>query len=119
MADEMTDKVDKEVESAKLNIDTGVMAWEELARHFARGVVVCINAELDLVTVGQAMLNDNATLIEQWREKGQFRRASDDDARRWHRESSEFWALVIAPWVIVQEKDKSADTAATENAQLH
>ncbi len=115
----MTDKVDKEIENAKLNIDTGVMAWEELARHFARGVVVFIGAELDLVTVGQAMLNDDAVVMEQWREQGQLRRASDDDARNWHRDNTEFWALVIAPWVIVQEKDKSLNSAPAENAPLH
>lgn len=106
----MTQKNDGALSSAKLNTETGIMTWEELARHFARGVVICIDGDMDLVTVGQAILNDDAATVAQWQGDGLLRRASDDDARRWHAESTEFWALVVAPWLVVQEREKSVDS---------
>ena len=116
----MTDETDKEVQSAKLNIETGLIAWDELARHFARGVVIRVSPELDLVEVGQALLSDDAPAVDCWRQSTQLERASDDDARRWHANSSEFWALVVAPWVLVQEIEKTADAEApTGKKQLH
>jgi len=116
----MTDKPDKKLESAMLNNETGVIAWEELAKHFARGVVIRIAAELDLVEAGQAVLNDNAAVVEKWQAADQLRRASDSDARRWNEENTEFWAMVIAPWVIVQEIDASkARNSLTDDKKLH
>jgi hypothetical protein len=32
-----------------LNVQTGKIAWRELARHFARGVVICVGPGQDLV----------------------------------------------------------------------
>lgn len=116
----MTKKPDPAVESAMLNNETGVIAWEELARHFARGVVITIDASLDLVDAAQAVLSDDAARVGQWQNEGKLRRASDDDARQWNAQNSEFWAIVIAPWVIVQEKDKSAEAeGSADNKQLH
>ncbi len=116
----MTKKVDKELQSAKLNIETGLIAWDELARHFARGVVIRVHPDLDLVDVGQAFLSDDAAAVDGWRQSKQLNRASDDDARRWHAESAEFWALVVAPWVLVQEVEKSADSKSpADQTQLH
>lgn len=116
----MSDKPDPVVEGAMLNNETGVIAWEELARHFARGVVIAVDTSLDLVDAAQAVLKDDATRVGQWQNDGKLRRASDDDARRWHAENSEFWAIVIAPWVIVQEKDKSTEEGSTvDDKSLH
>ena len=40
---------------AKLNAETGKLAWKELERHFARGVVVKVAGDLDLVEVALAV----------------------------------------------------------------
>ena len=45
--------------------------------------------------------------------EGALHRAMDEDAIRWETEKSEFWAVVVAPWVLVQEiKGVSRATAA-------
>jgi len=85
------------------NAQTAKLAWPELARHFARGVVVSVAPELDLVAVAVAMVRDRVEQIEAWSLDGRLRRASDDDARDWHDRDSVFWAVVVAPWVLVQE----------------
>ncbi|MGB0867714.1 MAG: DUF2288 family protein, partial [Granulosicoccaceae bacterium] len=77
----MTQSPDPSLENAMLNQETGVIAWEELARHFARGVVIRLDASLDLVEAAQAVLNDDAERVGYWQRSGQLRRASDDDAR--------------------------------------
>lgn len=86
-----------------LNAQTGRITWRELARHFARGVVVCVGPGLDLVQIADCLVRDQAGEIEELYENGGLHRAMDEDAIRWERESSEFWAVVVAPWVLVQE----------------
>lgn len=88
---------------AHFNAQTARLAWSELVRHFARGVVVKVAPSLDLVAVAVAMTQDRVDDIEAWTQAGQIRRASDNDARNWHEQDSVFWTVVVAPWVLVQE----------------
>lgn len=86
-----------------LNAQTGRLGWPDLARHFARGVVVCVEQEQDLVAVAETLVVNDAAAVEQLYDSGQLHRAQDNDARRWQQQGTEFWAVVIAPWVLVQE----------------
>jgi len=43
-------------------------------------------------------------LINAWLETGELRNTSDDDASGWNEGAYELWAVVVAPWVLVQEK---------------
>jgi hypothetical protein len=88
---------------ADFNAQTAKLSWPELARHFARGVVLSVAPGMDLVAVAVAMAQDRADEIETWTRAGQLQRASDADARYWHAQDSVFWAVVVAPWVLVQE----------------
>ena len=86
-----------------LNLETGRLAWAEAERHFARGVLVKVAAELDLVEVAAAMVEDDKTQFTRWLETGQVARADTEDALHWNDIQAEFWAVVVAPWVVVQE----------------
>lgn len=86
-----------------LNAQTGQLAWSELVRHFARGVVVVVSPGEDLVAVAESMVGDNPAVINRLYEEGKLHRAQDDDARHWNEDSSRFWAVVVTPWVLVQE----------------
>ena len=87
-----------------LNAQTGNIGWPELSRHFARGAVVVVGPGQDLIAVARCLVEDRERQIAKWFETGQIRRAQDNDARRWQTADSEFWAVVVAPWVLVQEK---------------
>jgi len=87
----------------QLNLETGQLYWEELQRHFARGVVINVNIELDLVEVALKFTQDDKETIETWLNNKLVARASDDDAKQWEKTKASFWAIVVAPWVIVQE----------------
>jgi len=89
---------------AKLNCETAIVNWHELVKHFARGVVIKINPSLDLLEAADGLVTDNVKLFEEWVAAGKLSRASDDDARDWTAREPEFWCVVTAPWVLVQEK---------------
>lgn len=86
-----------------LNAQTGKLTWPELARHFARGVVISIHPTEDLVEVAECLVRDSANTVDRLFQQGKLHRANDVDAMRWHECGSEFWAVVVAPWVLVQE----------------
>lgn len=86
-----------------LNQETGKLEWQNLAPHFARGVVIAVDPMLDLVEVGLCLIKDNKPLLEEWLAKGLVKRATDDEAREWTEKDPLFWAVVAAPWVVVQE----------------
>ncbi|MEW6677774.1 MAG: DUF2288 domain-containing protein [Pseudomonadota bacterium] len=88
---------------AKLNAETGRLVWKELERHFARGVVVWVAPGLDLVEVALRISKDDKAAVEAWMAQGQLRRAATEDALAWHERQTLFWAVVAAPWVLIQE----------------
>lgn len=87
----------------RLNGETGKLGWKELERHFARGVLIKVEPGLDLVEVAAAMVRDDKAAIEAWLAGGRIARASAEDAVAWNARQPSFWAVVTAPWVLVQE----------------
>jgi len=85
-----------------LNLETGQISWPELQRYFARGVVIIVAKELDLVEVAKQFNSDNKNLVQAWVKQGLVKHASDSDAIQWNETQQEFWAVVTAPWVLVQ-----------------
>ena len=97
---------DNETLRAKLNGETGKIVWKELEKHYARGVVVVVDKNLDLVEVALQFAEDNKDPIEKWLTSGEVARAMAEDAKRWVETDPVFWAVVVAPWVLVQEKEE-------------
>jgi hypothetical protein len=87
----------------QLNLQTGKISWQELQRHFARGAVVKVAPNVDLVTVAVSFVKDDRAAIEAWLKDGSVVRSSDQDATSWAASNATFWAVVTAPWVLVQE----------------
>lgn len=94
---------DPELLRSKLNSETARIDWVELQRHFARGSVIKVSADLDLVEVALAIAQDNRHAVAAWMDAGKIARASNEDAIAWHARAARFWAVVTAPWVLVQE----------------
>ncbi|HGX91869.1 MAG TPA: DUF2288 family protein [Candidatus Tenderia sp.] len=92
----------------RLNTETAKIAWPELERHFARGVVVRVAKGLDLLKVAVAMVDDDKSAVNGWLKAGLVARATDKDAKRWSKEQPLMWAVVVAPWVVVQEAQEEA-----------
>lgn len=87
----------------RLNAETGRIGWAELAPHFARGAVVCVGENLDLVEVAACFVEDRREQVAAWMGEGQIAAATEGDARTWAANEPAFWAVVVAPWVLVQQ----------------
>lgn len=94
---------DREILRAKLNLETAQLAWPELERHFARGDVVKVAAGVDLIDAALLMAENNAAEAQAWLADCRIARADMRDAEDWHARQPQFWAVVVAPWVLVQE----------------
>lgn len=91
----------------RMNLETARIAWPELERHFAGGKVILVAPELDLVDVATCIVQDNSDQVKNWMDAQQVSQLSNDVAKRWVREQPEnLWAVVVAPWVLVQEHAK-------------
>ena len=95
---------------AKLNLETAQLAWPELERHFARGDVIKVAPGMDLVDTALTVAENNAATVEAWLANGRIARAELSDAEDWHARQPMFWAVVVAPWVLVQEVLKQLDS---------
>ena len=100
----------REVLRAKLTLETAQLAWPELERHFARGDVVKIATGVDLVDAALLLAENNAAEAQIWLADGRIARAELSDAEDWHARQPMFWAVVVAPWVLVQEVQKKLDS---------
>jgi hypothetical protein len=88
----------------ELHEQTARVTWQELETHFARGVVIRVDSDLDLVAVATCFANDDKPAAEQWIAKGQVQHLDMRTARDWAGRDPELWAVVVAPWIVVQER---------------
>jgi len=88
---------------AKLNLETARLGWPELERHFARGDVIKVAVGVDLIDAALHLAENNTASVEAWLADGRIARAGIADAEDWHARQPLFWAVVVAPWVLVQE----------------
>jgi hypothetical protein len=91
----------------RLNNETAVISWSELVKHFARGVVINVGVQIDLLDAAACLVSDDTQLLQSWLDSEKLNRATDDNARDWTVREPEFWCVVTAPWVLVQEKTNS------------
>ncbi len=89
-----------------INRQTARVCWQELETHFARGVVIAVDSDLDLVEVATCFANDDKVAVEQWINDGRVRHLGMATARDWGERDPELWAVVVAPWVVVQERKR-------------
>ena len=83
---------------------TARIHWHELQTYFAGGNVVQVAAHLDLVEVAVQLGLDNAAQFQAWIEAGDVAPVSDELHREWFENNQELWAVVAAPWVLVQQR---------------
>jgi hypothetical protein len=87
----------------KLNLDTARINWQALAEHQQQEAVVEVDPGLDLIVVASEFVRDNRDQVKDWLDAGQVAKVSDDKAQAWQQQDKELWAVVVAPWVLVQE----------------
>lgn len=86
----------------KINRETARVAWSELERHFAHGIVIAVHDDLDLVEVALRIAHDDKETITRWMNEGKVAKVSDVQAQAWQAGEAQLWASVVNPFVLVQ-----------------
>ncbi|MCL7461175.1 DUF2288 domain-containing protein [Pseudomonas sp. NW5] len=89
----------------KLLGETATLSWPELQPFFARGNVLCVADSLDLIAVAEAFAEDRREQVSYWLNSGEVRRMAVEDAQTFEQQAPRLWAVVVAPWVLVQQRD--------------
>ncbi|TRX75807.1 DUF2288 domain-containing protein [Pseudomonas mangiferae] len=89
---------------AKLLGETAPIRWEELQPFFARGALLWVEAEQDLVAVATAVARDDQAQVGGWLRSGLLARVEEARAEDLLARDPSLWAVVVAPWVLVQER---------------
>ncbi|MES2739822.1 MAG: DUF2288 domain-containing protein [Pseudomonadota bacterium] len=87
----------------KINRETARLAWSELLKYFASGNMVFVANELDLVDVALRVSHDDKASIAAWMGAGQVAKVSDEQAQTWLATDSALWAVVVSPFILVQQ----------------
>lgn len=93
-----------EILYTKLLGETASINWEELQPFFARGALLWVSAELDLITVAVAVAQDDSVSIAEWLAAAQVGKLEAAQAADWFERNPPLWSVVVAPWVLVQER---------------
>ncbi len=96
-------KVNTDLSKAKVNLETAKIPWRELQRFFASGLAIFIDKQLDLVEVACHFSDDDKIQVQKWLDEKKIYPVSDDQAHLWLEKDSDVWAVVVKPWILVQE----------------
>lgn len=89
---------------AKLLGETAPISWQELQPFFARGALLWVAGTQDLVEVALAVAEDDRTKVASWLADGVLRKVEVGQAEDLLARDPQLWAVVVAPWVLVQER---------------
>lgn len=87
----------------KVNLETAQIAWKELQRFFANGAAVFVASDLDLIDVAYQFSIDNKDQVALWLNSNRIGLVSDQQALDWFESDADVWAVVVKPWILVQE----------------
>lgn len=99
----------QEILRAKVIMETSRIEWKELQKFFAGGLAVAVSAKLDLIEVALQMHGDNKAQFEEWLSAGMVGKVTDEQAAAWLASDADMWAVVVSPWVLVQERMEMAE----------
>jgi hypothetical protein len=87
----------------RLNRETARVAWTELQRQYAAGNVVYVASGLDLVEIAVRLANDDKDVLAGLIAQQRVGKVTDAQAAGWLDAGAALWAVVVAPFVLVQE----------------
>jgi hypothetical protein len=88
----------------KLQKDVADISWNELQPHAKRDAIIVIQDELDLAEVAVAIAEDNTAFVQNWIANQSIAKPSSQQLTEWNQTpEKQFFALIIQPFVVVQE----------------
>ena len=94
---------DDDTLQASLLAETSRIPWKELQYFFAGGKTIYVSRDMDLIKVAELIAADDKTAVEKMMQSAQLAPVSNDQAKKWFDDDASVWAVVVKPWVLVQE----------------
>lgn len=95
---------------AHLHGETSKLPWSELEKFFARGILFKVAKGLDIIDVAIVMTRDDKDTLQKWVDDGSVAAVKAENAKQWNETSSILWAVVVAPFALVQEVTQKLDS---------
>ncbi|NKC11257.1 MAG: DUF2288 family protein [Gammaproteobacteria bacterium] len=99
---------DDELLRAKLVTETARIPWADLQRFFAAGKTIHIEANQDLIDIAFITAKDDGVRLQELMTANAVHPVAGDTARCWYEAKAEVWAVIVRPWVLVQEVESAA-----------
>lgn len=96
---------------AKLLGETAEIFWKELEPFFAKGALLWVDASLDLIEAAEGMAEDNHEKVAAWLASGSLGEVSATRALDLVERDPGVWAVVVSPWILIQERASSKTDA--------
>jgi hypothetical protein len=91
---------------AKLLGETASITWKELEPFFAKGALLWVDPGLDLIAAAEAVATDEGEKVAAWLAADQVAKLSETRALDLFERDPELWAVVVSPWIMIQERAK-------------
>jgi len=89
-----------------LHLETAKIPWSDLQRFFAAGKLLCVDSSLDMLDVAASLVENDVDRVQNLLDSNLISKPSDDKAKDWVNQKALLWAVVLNPWVLIQENDK-------------
>ncbi|MDI3356717.1 DUF2288 domain-containing protein [Pseudomonas sp. UYIF39] len=92
---------------AKLLGETASITWKELEPFFAKGALLWVDPGLDLIAAAEAVATDEGEKVAAWLAADKVAKLSETRALDLFERDPELWAVVVSPWILIQERAAS------------
>ena len=82
--------------------ETAKIEFEKLQRFFATGQAVYVEDSLDLIDTAASLSLDAKDTIEALMAENKIAKVTDQQAKDWLKNDAIVWAVVVKPWVLIQ-----------------
>jgi len=92
----------EQIESFKR--DLAEVCWRELKIHLQRDAIITVSTTLDIITVAEAVANDNKEAVEGWIGNKQLGKPTEDQLNSWEKtQEKSFRMLIVQPFILLQD----------------
>lgn len=99
----MIEEINEKKTREQLQQECAPIFYNEIERFFAKGMVVLVARNSDIIDVALMIQDDNAQALKKMIDDGQVVRAHDEHAIKWSQQNAQLMAVTAVPWVLVQE----------------
>lgn len=87
----------------ELQQQCAAIAYQEIQRFFAKGMMVLVADGVDIIDVAWLMQNNEVTTLTQLIAQKKVIRVHDKHAKKWSKKNTQLLAITVVPWLLVQE----------------